>query len=237
MAQTIIGLDIGAYSVKVATITASFRSFAWTDYREIAIPHSERDQPERAAAQALEELSGKLKAVSAVVVCGLPGYKVMSRFITLPFDDPKRIDSVLGFELEGQIPLSVEDMVYSYQVTGKDDDGQTQVFAAAVQSDYMARYMNTLQEAGVDPRILTLDTTSYLNLYNHLISEGTVAFLDIGHHSTNLCIVQDGRLRMARSIGRGGMAVTQELATKLSMSFEEAEQHKHEHGAVPFGPT
>ena len=50
MAQTIIGLDIGSFSVKVATVTASFRSFAWTGYREYAIPHSERDRPERAAA-------------------------------------------------------------------------------------------------------------------------------------------------------------------------------------------
>ena len=38
MAQTIIGLDIGSFSVKVATVTASFRSFAWTGYREYAIP-------------------------------------------------------------------------------------------------------------------------------------------------------------------------------------------------------
>jgi general secretion pathway protein L len=237
MAQTIIGLDIGAYSVKVATITASFRAFTWTNYREITIPHSERDQPERAAAHALAEVSSDLKAVGAVVVCGLPGYKVMSRFISLPFDDPKRIDSVLGFELEGQIPLSVEQMVYSYQVTGKNEEGQSEVFAAAVQREYMSRYMDTLKEAGVDPRILTLDTTSYLNLYDHLVGAGTVAFLDIGHRSTNVCVVQEGQLRMARSIGRGGMAVTQAIANELSLDFEEAERHKHEEGAVPFGPT
>ena len=47
MAQTIIGLDIGSFSVKVVTMTASFRSMSWTGFREYEIPHGERDRPHR----------------------------------------------------------------------------------------------------------------------------------------------------------------------------------------------
>ncbi len=234
MAQTIIGLDIGSFSVKVSTVTASFRSFSWDGYREYEIPHAGRARPERAAAQVLADLGKEVTGPGAAVVCALPGDRVMTRFIQLPFSDPKRIDSVLGFELEGQIPLGVEDINYSYQPVGETDDGQTEIFAAAVKHDVMERYLEGLEDAGIDPRVLTLDTISYLNLYDHLVGEGTVAFVDIGHRTTKLCIVEEGRLRLARSIGRGGQAVTQAIAEKLDLEFDEAEQLKHEDGELPW---
>jgi len=235
MAQTIIGLDIGSFSVKVVTMTASFRSMSWTGFREYEIPHGERDRPHRAAAEVLRDVSENLKSTSAFVVTALPGDRVMSRFVTLPFDDPKRLDSVLGFELEAHLPLGVEDMLYSYQVADRSVDGEAEIFAAAVTRDYMQRHMDSLQDAGLDPRIITLDSTVYLNLYDHLEQEGTVAFVDVGHRTTNICVVEDGVLRMARSIGRGGMAVTKALAEQKALSFEEAESLKHSEGALPFG--
>ena len=234
MAQTIIGLDIGSFSVKVSTVSASFRSFNWVGYREFEIPHDRRARPERAAAQVLGEL-GRQVGTSSVVICALPGDRVMTRFIELPFSDPKRIDSVLGFELEGQIPLGVEEMLYSYQPVGQAESGDTEIFAAAVKHEYMERYLGDLQEAGIDPRVITLDTTSYVNLYDHLVGEGTVVFVDIGHRTTKICIVEDGRLRLARSIGRGGAAVTEAIAAHFEIPFEEAEQLKHERAQLPIG--
>lgn len=233
MAQTIIGLDIGSFSVKVATVKAGLRSVTWESFEEFEIPHSGRARPEKAAAQAVEAMGRDLTAPGSVVVSALPGDRVMTRFIKLPFDDPKRIDSVLGFELEGQVPLGVEEMSYSYQVVGKDDEGRTQIFAAAVKHEYMERYLESLNEAGLDPRVLTLDTTSYVHLYEHLGLEGTVAFVDIGHQTTKVCVVADGELRLARSIGRGGHAVTKAIAAHFELEFDEAEQIKHDRGELP----
>ena len=236
MAQTIIGLDIGSYSVKVATLSASFRSLAWTGFREYEIPHSERDRPERSAAEVLTEVAKYVGDTSSVLIGSVPGDRVMTRFLTLPFKDPKRVESVLGFELEGQIPLGVEDIVYGYQVLGGDSGGEgTDIFAAAVRRDFLGDYIADLQEKGLDPRALTLDSSAYLNLYDHVARGETVAFLDIGHRTSNLCIIQNGRLRLARSIGRGGMAVTQALSEALELSFEDAEDLKHRDAGLPGG--
>ncbi len=235
MAQTIIGLDIGSFSVKVATVTSSFRSFSWTGFSELPIPHTERDRPERAATEVLREVAKSLAGKSPVVIGALPGERVMTRFVTLPFADKKNVDSVLGFELEGQIPLSVHDMVYTYQVTGQNAGGGAEVFAAAASRDVLEKYLADSKEKGIDPRVVTLDSASYLNLYDHLVGNdgGTVAFVDIGHRSTNLCIVEDGRLRLARAFGRGGLAVTHAIAERRGVDFAEAEAVKHAHGSLP----
>ena len=152
MAQTILGLDIGSYSVKVATLQASFRSLSLTTVEEFIIPHAGRSRPERSAAEVLERVALRAKEKDAVVVTALPGDRVMTRFVDLPFDDPKRIESVLGFELEGLIPLTVGDMVYAYQPNGREESGDYQVFAAATQPDTIANYLESLSDAGLDPR-------------------------------------------------------------------------------------
>ena len=233
MAQTIIGLDIGSFSVKVSKVTASFRAVTWDAYHEYEIPHDRRKEPERAAAEVLAELGDKVGGTGAAVICALPGDRVMTRFIKVPFNDPKKIDSILGFELEGQIPLGVEDMLYSYEVLGETEEGETEVFAAAVKHEYMEKYLERLTGAGLDPRVLTLDTVSYVNLYDHVAESGTIAFVDMGHQTTKICIVEDGKLKLARSIGRGGMAVTQAIAKAYDLSFEEAEDVKHQRGELP----
>jgi type IV pilus assembly protein PilM len=235
MAQTILGLDIGSYSVKVATLQASFRSLNLTSVEEYIIPHAGRARPERSAAEVLERVAVRAKEKDAVVVAALPGDRVMTRFVTLPFDDPKRIESVLGFELEGLIPLTVGEMVYAYQPNGRQESGDFQVFAAATQPDTIANYLESLTETGLDPRVLTLDTTCFLNLYDHVAEEEeTIAFIDIGHRTTKVCVVSNGQLRLARSLGRGGMAVTESIAEVLDVDAEEAERIKHESGALPF---
>ncbi len=235
MAQTILGLDIGSYSVKVATLQASFRSISLTSLDEFIIPHAGRSRPERAASDVLESLAVQSKEKDAVVVAALPGDRVMTRFVELPFDDPKRIESVLGFELEGLLPLTVGEMVYAYQPNGKMASGEYQVFAAATQPDTIKNYLESLADSGVDPRVLTLDTTCFMNLYDHVASdEETIAFIDIGHRTTKICVVAAGQLRLARSLGRGGMSITEAISEVLDVDIEEAERIKHESGALPF---
>ena len=233
MAQTIIGLDIGSYSVKVAFLTASFRSVSWTGFREFVIPRAQREHPEAVAAEVLTELAKDPKTRDAFVVSALPGDQVMTRFVSFPFSDPKRIDAVLGFELENRLPLSVSTMSYTFQVVGDTAEGKTEVFAAACKRTSVRAFIDALSGAGLDPRIITLDTASYLNLYDQLVKEGTVAFVDVGHRATKVCIVQNGRLCIARAIGRGGLAVTRALQQTLGADFESAEAAKHDHAALP----
>ncbi len=236
MAQSILGLDIGTYSVKVATVSASFRNFQWTGYREYVIPHGERDRPERSAALGLDEVANSVGGINPVVVSSISGDRVMTRFVQLPFTERKRIDSILGFELEGQLPYSVEDFLYAYELMPTDDDTEgSDIFAAAVSRQYMAEQLSKLQAVGLDPRIVTLSSAAYMNLCQQINPDGCVAIVDIGHHTTDICIVNDGTLVQTRSVGRAGFAVTANIAERLKISFEEAEALKHAEGRLPGG--
>ena len=51
--------------------------------------------------------------------------------------------------------------------------------------------------------------------------------VDVGHEKTSVCLVQDGVLRMFRSINLGGRYITEFLARDLEVSFNEAQRVKH----------
>jgi|GEM_PF-5443573 type IV pilus assembly protein PilM len=235
MAHTIIGLDIGSYSVKVSTVSASFRTLQWTNFREYVIPHGERDRPERAADEALQKVAEAARELNPMAVTAIGADRVMTRFVALPFSDRKRIDSVLGFELEGQLPYGVDDFLYAYERLPSVEENHSTVFAAAVTRQHMGAHLEKLSELGLDPRVVTINAAAYLNLGAHIQAGECTALIDIGHHTSDICIMLDGELVLARSVGRAGLGVTQAIAERLELSFEEAEELKHTEGRLP-GP-
>jgi hypothetical protein len=74
-----------------------------------------------------------------------------------------------------------------------------------------------------------VDSLAFYNLvpYINLPAGECVALIDVGHEKTSVCIVQDGVLRMFRSINLGGRYITEFLARDLETDFPEAQRVKH----------
>lgn len=234
MSQRILGLDIGASSVKAVLLETSFRSFQLVGFAERSV----RDVPDSTEREARKEVLRQMVATgearAETVLCALPGDKVMSRILTLPFGEPKRIESVLGFELESYLPLAVDQMVYDYQILHRTAD-QTTLLAAAVQREFIAEFLDDLKEIGIDPKIVSLDSLSYLNLWDHLKRTGTgpVAVVDVGARTTQVCVMEDGHAKLVRTVRLAGDSITAALARDLNVEWDEAERIKVERGLLP----
>ncbi len=231
MAQHVIGLDVGAWSIKAALIESTLRGFALVDFAEHHLP---RDPAGRLVD---ENVSGAVRACLRefkdwdTVCTAFPGKKVMIRELELPFSDDKRIKSILGFQLEDQLPIDIDDLIYDY-VRLSDGEGEegTQLMCAAVEHDQLESRLDELQEADADPRIVTLDTLAYRHLLQNLgeMPDGqAVALVDVGHTTTSIAIAHEGRIRAVRTISRGGHQITTALMRGLEIEYAEAEQLKH----------
>lgn len=234
MSQRILGLDIGSSSVKAVVLETSFRSFQLVSFAERSV----RDVPDESERDARKEVLRQMVATgearAEVVMCALPGDKVMSRILALPFGEPKRIEAVLGFELESFLPMGVDQMVYDYQILHRGED-KTTVLAAAVQRTFLSEFLEDLKEIGLDPKIVSLDSLSYLNLWEHLkrTAPGPVAIVDVGARTTQVCVLEDGRAQLVRTMRVAGDAVTAALARSLEVEWAEAERIKCDRGLLP----
>jgi general secretion pathway protein L len=181
MAQRIVGLDLGTYSVKVVQLegrgrTADFEVLGF-DEEEVPpastgagdpLPLAERHE---VALRALEE-RGSLKG--DVFVTGLPGDAAAVRTLAFPYSDPRKIEQTLPFELEAEIPFDIEDVVISWAILGQreTEEGEvTEVLCAYARREALEDHLELLGRVGVDPRHVEFDSLALDDLFDGVFAD------------------------------------------------------------------
>ena len=238
MAQRIIGLDIGSYSLKAVRVDSTFRAFQLVDYKERRVaavaPEEGVAGPDR---EAIEGWLADEPGTPETIICSVPGDGVMVRFLTLPFKDRKRIGEVIGFELESHIPYEIDEVVYDYQILSQGDD-ETRIVCAALPKDRLEGYLATLKEAGVEPKVLSFGAWSYVNLAPYLSPTNgngeapPVAIVDMGHRRTEVCVLRGENVEFVRTLDRAGAHLNGVVAERLGIDVHEADRRKRNDGAL-----
>lgn len=234
MPQRIIGIDVGSYSVKVAEVERSFKSFAFTNFYERRIQYNDLLSPEESVAIALQGIIDDNDLSWEIACAAMPGQHVSSRLLTFPFGSSKKIEQTVTFEMEGHIPFNLEDVLVDYSVVWSTKEA-SRVLVVYVQKAAFAKHLSTLQTVNIDPRYVAVEGVELLNLVNlgMVPPEGAYAIIDLGHEKTTIAICQGKRLAYVRAISLAGKAITEAIAQKLELPFDEAERIKIEMGHLP----
>ena len=230
----ILGLDLGSHSVKAALIETSLRGFTLKSYVTVPTP-TEGDRLARLSS-ALEALAQQLPLWADTVVTALPGVALATHSIFLPFNVPKKVESTLAFEVEGQLPYDLETAVYDYQVAHSDDSG-TQLVVGVVKKKELASVLELLKGVKIDPRIVTHPGLVYQSVLPEAggaeHDDGAVAIVDLGHERVSVAIGRPGgAVETARTFTGGGEALTRALSQEFKISLADAASWKETHGAV-----
>ena len=239
MSHTICGIDLGAFSIKLVLLEVGFRQTHLRGLLETAVPAGDAPLFERQA-DAIKEAFSKVSA-EATPYLALPGDMLSIRVLDLPFSDPRKVDQVVGYELEGQIVHPLDDVVFDHTVVKIGEQGST-VLACAAKRDEIAQYLATLEAHGTEPRALYAAPVVYRSLSSPTPARALAAgdeadiacqvILDLGHMRTNLCIVRDGQAITARTIKRGGFHLTSAIAQAFESKYERAEMAKRMDGRI-----
>jgi Tfp pilus assembly PilM family ATPase len=230
MAHLICGIDLGAFSVKFTFVEVGFRTTSLRGMVETAVPAGDAPLLER---QAEAVRDGFAQAREATPYFAVPGDQLSVRVLDLPFTDPRKIDQVVGYELEGQIVHALEEVIFDSTVVRQGTEGST-VLAVAAKRDDIAALIAANEAQGTHPRALYAAPVVYRTL---LPAGGAAAddepveppcqmIIDLGHMRTNVCILRDGQTLSARTMRRGGAHLTQAIAQAFKADNERAEQAK-----------
>ncbi len=243
MAQLTIGLDLGAQNVKRVRLKSSFRSVEIEDFSSVEIPDDDRPYTERLT-EALNQLNNRNE--SDLSATALPGDVATVRTLQLPFTDNKRIQQTVGFELEAQIPFSLDEVVFDYLKLHKSQEG-TRLLTALCRKDQMEHWLEAIKSSGLDPRLVGADCLSYSSLAEYLPTdepeeegdEGqettqkqTAAIVDVGHKRTSVCIMGPDGVEFGRTLSGGGAQITARLAQEFDLDEQEAEEGKRRAGFI-----
>jgi Tfp pilus assembly PilM family ATPase len=221
-----IAIDLGSHSVKASVFRGAGRKFSLESRHEKAVPQdgtSTPSLPERLVA--LDELlkeNWEWSQPANTFAVTWPSEMATLHHITLPFTDRAQIERTLPFAIESEVPFELDDMLLSWTTVTKEE--ATHALVALVPRSQMQVLLDALAERSIDPKYIFIDG-QLLGLWTP--EPGSHAIVDVGHASTQVSLVVDGRVQRCRSINIGGSDFTKAIERALECSFAEAEKIKH----------
>jgi type IV pilus assembly protein PilM len=230
MMKSVVGVDVGSTALKVVELRSTWRGFELVKAAERRLPtENGAICPSEQVAQALSELLSAHAIKPAHVVSAIPAHATFVRNLVLPFRDPRKIREVLKFEMEPHIPYPVEDIIVDFAKSRDTDGGGCEVLAAAVPKTAMADQLRIFELAGLVPETMDWEIFGELNGYlawRPLRDSSPVALINLGASKTTVKIIKDGSVRFARSIVRGGNALTESIRQRMTLTTAQAEALK-----------
>lgn len=90
----------------------------------------------------------------ARIVSSIPGSYFSQRMVRLPFDDRKRVEKALPFEIEDAVPFQIDDIVMDHVILQRTEKGEAVVLAVMLHKDVLRRHLELLSAAGIDPQVI-----------------------------------------------------------------------------------
>jgi type IV pilus assembly protein PilM len=244
MAHTITGIDLGSWAVKFTVLDVGFRHTRVVSTFEERVAADERPLAERQY-QALRQGAARLPGGTTAYLA-LSGEMLTLRVLDLPFADARKIDQVVGYEMEGQIIHELNDVILDHVVLsarGQVDEGTVgcRALVVAARVEEVRGFLDALKACDVDARSLFVAPLLYRPQTPAVMVDkvegvpaGCRVVADIGHRRTNLCFVVGDEAVFARTLLDGGEAITKALmrASKGTWTWEQAEQGKAQLGFV-----
>ena len=227
-AKSIIGLDIGASSIKLAEIKKDKEEIHLLRARLVELTPQEKGNIAKAVSRILK--LEKLHSAEAIV--SISGRSVFCRFIKLPKLTEQKISQIIKYEAQQQIPFSMNEVVWDYNLLKNGrESGQINVALVAVKKDIIEGLMQQLHRTNLDIKAIDVGPYALYNTINFNDGFENVVILDIGAKTTNIIISKEGKA-WTRNLPIAGDDITRVIAEGLNISFEAAEERKKKEGIV-----
>ena len=155
------------------------------------------------------------------------------RRVKLPFADETKIEQVLKFEVESQLPQwNIDDVVVDFHILSEDANS-SELLVTAVPKQVIKASLDVLAKAGVEPFEAELETSSMVNAAMaaeicHM--DDAQLLVHVGDYSTSVVVMDAGQVREMRVIHIGALSF--ELP-QLASAAAAAEESGEEESSVP----
>jgi type IV pilus assembly protein PilM len=184
----------------------------------------------------LREMMHEMHIHRADVNYAVSAQSVFARFVKLPVLDAEKIDKIIAFEAQQNVPFPMDQVVWDYQLVGGGMGEQIQVVIVAIKRDLLDEINNAVEETGLRTRILGVASMELYNAfcYNYTDLQGCSLLVDIGARTTNVLFIESGRI-FSRSLPLGGSTITAAISKEFGESFAAAETRKSRDAFVALG--
>lgn len=235
-----IGLDIGSHAVKVCELEEKGKRYKLNTLGSALLPSNAVEdgilQDPDSVAKIIGNLVKNLKIKGNEAAISVSGYSVIVKKINLAVMSDAELEEHIQSEAEQYVPFDIEDVYLDFQdlKTNTEEEDRTDVMLVAAKKDVVDTYLNMLRTAGLTAVVVDVDAFALENAYGGNFGiDDNVALVDIGASKMNINIVSKGTSVLARDVILGSRLLTEQIQSKFSLTFDEAEALKL--GQTPAG--
>lgn len=245
-----IGVEIGTSAIKVVALRAGSPPSL---QHAVMVPTpigSMRDglvvEPQAVATE-LRNLLAEHHITTRYAVTAVPNQSAVTRNILVPRMDRKDLQGAIKWEAERYIPYPIDEVSLDFDLLDNPDEvpenGQMEAVIAAAPTEHVARQVEVLRLAGLEPTVIDLKSFAALRaLRGNLLGEhltkstltgsnytesGEVALvMEIGASSSVINLVRGDRVLMTRNINVSADDFTTALQKAFDLDFTAAEDVK-----------
>jgi type IV pilus assembly protein PilM len=248
--QTVWGIDIGNSSLKAlrcckADEPGKIEAVAFDFIEHSKILTQPGAEPAEILAETLQTFleRNNVKKEDRIAI-SVSGQSTISRFLSLPPVDAKKIPDVIRYEAKQWLPFDLNDVVWDFQTIGLDDPASVGLIENPTVGMFaIKRDIATKTLAPYLGRSVNVDSiqSSPIALYNFVafdqigiqeegeydpdIPSESLVVLSIGTDATDV-VITNGHSIWIRNIPVGGNAFTKALTKELKLTFSKAEYVK-----------
>lgn len=235
----ILSLNLGSQSVGLAAFrgqAAGGLVLHGFRMREILADPASESARNAQITSALRDMLDELQIEKGKVWDAVASQSVFARFVKLPSVDEEKIERIISFEAQQNVPFPIDEVVWDYQLVGGGTEEQIQVVLVAIKADLLEGINTAIENAGLEPLLVDVATMALYNAFRYNYDElsGCSLLVDIGARTTNLLFIEPGKI-FSRSIPIGGNAISSAIAKEMSEPLAAAEFRKKREGFVSLG--
>ena len=234
-----IGLDLGATSVRAAALTLKTRGGDLQVHTKTlgGVPLApgtvvNGEVVDRAAlTAAIKRLWKTYDIGSDDVILGVANPQVLVRELRIPDLDPHQRARALPFQAKDVIAMPLDQVVLDFAPLGNpvSDPHLMDGLLVASPREPVVSAIKAVEAAGLT--VVRVDLSSFALLRSSADGRfGVEVVIDLGAHLTTIVVHEQGVPKLVRTLARGGEELTVQLAERLEISLDMAEDAKCANG-------
>lgn len=186
------GIDFNGKTIRICTVHRGFREQRMQEFFSVE-PGNGNPESSEELKRVITDSGSRLGTIST----NISANPLTIRVIKFPFSDPKKIDKVYGFELENVSTFDPDEKLHSYHLT-KLEKG-SEIIVCMYEKESMADFLGDLDQAGIDPSMVTFSPLAFSALNKHLPGKRPLLLVDTGNGQINFSVFDENGLRRVRS--------------------------------------
>jgi type IV pilus assembly protein PilM len=241
--KSLVGLDIGSSSLKLAEVISSPRGHVLNRFLQIPLPKGIIIDGVLADSNALslkiKELFQSSGCGRKGVVTSLAGNSVIIKKVTLDQINETELRDLIHDEAGKYLPFdNMDDVNYDFQILGDNsyNPNQMDIIIVAAKKDMVNSYLEAVTAAGLNVMIMDVAPFVLESVYEanyEYDNDEIVVIINIGASTTGINVIKGNMSIFTRDFVLAGNSITESLQEKYKVTFEEAEKIKIE--GIPDG--